>query len=101
MKFYYNENEILNEQQFEEKVRNETIYGISNLEMEDSIDYKINEEYYASEILNLSMEEQKELKKRITERVIEEKIEDHKTDLLASEYIPFEVDFETGTAKHI
>lgn len=101
MKFYYNENEILNEQQFEEKVRNETIDNISDFEMEDSIDYKINEEYYASEILNLSMEEQKELKERIAKRIIEEKIEDHRIDLLTSEYIPFEVDFETGTAKHI
>lgn len=101
MMFYYNENEILNEQQFEEKVRNETIDNISDFEMKDGIDYRINEEYYASEILDLSMEEQKELKERIAKRVIEEKIEDHKTDLLISEYIPFEVDFKTGTAKHI
>lgn len=101
MMFYYNKNEILNEQQFEEKVRNEVTNNISDFEMEDSIDYKVNEEYYASEILHLSMEEQKELKKRIAERVIEEKIEEHKTDLLISEYIPFEVDFKTGTAKHI
>lgn len=101
MMFYYNKNEILNEQQFEEKVRNETIDNISDFEMEDSIDYKVNEEYYASEILHLSMEEQKELKKRIAERVIEEKIQDHKIDLLISEYKPFEVDFKTGTAKHI
>lgn len=101
MMFFYNKNEILNEQQFEEKVRNEVIDNISDFEMKDGIDYRINEEYYASEILDLSMEEQKELKERIAKRVIEEKIEDHKTDLLISEYIPFEVDFKTGTAKHI
>ena len=101
MRFYYNNNEILNEQQFEEKVRNETIDNISDFEMEDSINYEIDEEYYASEILKLSMEEQEKLKKRIAEKVLEAKIEDHRRDLIMNEYIPFEVDFKTGTAKHV
>lgn len=107
MRFYHNDNEILNEEQFELKLQESIKKEFPENRLEILINNAINNGCSSDELSKLYIHDSYIVEKIITdtvreiiEQIIKEKIETYKREF-REQYISFDIDFETGAVKHI